>query len=55
MDLVELVLDVDVFALAPWASVDCMSNWLRILLPSGPGLLVFFLTSNLLLLLDHLS
>ena len=37
VDFVELVLDVDVLALAPWASVDCMSNWLRILLPSGLG------------------
>ena len=30
MDFVELVLDVDVFALAPWVSVDCMSDWLGI-------------------------
>ena len=28
VDLVELVPDVDVFALAPWASVDCMLDWL---------------------------
>ena len=27
VDLVELVPDVDVFALAPWASVDCMLDW----------------------------
>ena len=27
MDFVELVLDVDVFALAPWVSVDCMPDW----------------------------
>ena len=45
MDFVELVLDVDVLALAPWASVDCMSDWLGILLPSGPGCL-FLLASN---------
>ena len=30
VDLVELVPDVDVFALAPWASVDCMLDWLGI-------------------------
>ena len=30
VDFVELVLDMDVLALAPWASVDCMSDWLGI-------------------------
>ena len=30
VDFVELVLEVDVLALAPWASVDCMSDWLGI-------------------------
>ena len=30
VDFVELVLDVDVLALAPWASVDCMPDWLGI-------------------------
>ena len=30
VDFVELVLDVDVLALAPWASVDCMLDWLGI-------------------------
>ena len=56
LDLVELVLDVDVFALAPCASVDCMLELLvRMLLPCGLGSLNSCLPSYLLSLLDHLS
>ena len=43
LDLVELVLDVDVFALAPCASVDCMFELVVNLVAERSWLLVFFL------------
>ena len=53
VDLVELVLDVDVLALAPWASVDCMSDWLGICCRAV--LAVYILVGfQSLSLLDHL-
>ena len=53
MDFVELVLDVDVLALAPWASVDCMSDWLGICCRAvlAVDILVGFQSLSLL---DHL-
>ena len=53
VDLVELVLDVDVLALAPWASVDCMPDWLGICCRAV--LAVYILVGfQSLSLLDHL-
>ena len=53
VDFVELVLDVDVLALAPWASVDCMSDWLEICCRAV--LAVYILVGfQSLSLLDHL-
>ena len=53
VDFVELVLDVDVLALAPWASVDCMSDWLGICCRAV--LAVYILVGfQSLSLLDHL-
>ena len=52
MDFVELVLDVDVFALAPWVSVDCMPDWSGIVAErSWLFILVGFQSFSLL---DHL-